>query len=64
MTTTEIKTKKLNSPKNPKPLCHNSSIIIKGATMALTTCKECGENVSTKANICPHCGVEDPSTGF
>jgi len=32
--------------------------------MALTTCKECGESVSTKANICPHCGVEDPSTGF
>jgi len=24
--------------------------------MALVQCKECGENVSTKANKCPHCG--------
>ena len=32
--------------------------------MILITSKEYGENISTKANICPHCGVEDPSTGF
>lgn len=24
--------------------------------MALTKCPECGENVSTKAEKCPHCG--------
>lgn len=24
--------------------------------MALVACKECGENVSTKAKACPHCG--------
>ncbi len=24
--------------------------------MALIACKECGENVSTKAKACPHCG--------
>jgi len=25
--------------------------------MALTRCKECGREVSTKAEVCPHCGV-------
>tara|TARA_R100000995_G_scaffold70055_1_gene38651 strand:- start:217 stop:435 length:219 start_codon:yes stop_codon:yes gene_type:complete len=24
--------------------------------MALTICKECGEEISTSANTCPHCG--------
>lgn len=28
--------------------------------MALTKCKECKKEVSTKAKVCPHCGVKDP----
>jgi RNA polymerase subunit RPABC4/transcription elongation factor Spt4 len=31
--------------------------------MALISCKECGQSVSNKANICPHCGVDSPD-GF
>lgn len=26
--------------------------------MALIKCKECGKNISTKANVCPHCGFD------
>ena len=26
--------------------------------MALTTCPECGKEVSSEAKICPHCGIE------
>lgn len=29
--------------------------------MALESCRECGKEVSTEANRCPHCGVLDPS---
>ena len=32
--------------------------------MALGSCKECGQSVSTRANICPHCGIENPTVGF
>lgn len=28
--------------------------------MAMTKCKECKKEVSTKAKVCPHCGVKDP----
>lgn len=28
--------------------------------MAMTKCKECKGNVSTKADKCPHCGVKNP----
>lgn len=28
--------------------------------MALVNCKECGQQVSTTAKTCPHCGVENP----
>lgn len=28
--------------------------------MALTTCRECGKQVSTEAESCPHCGVVKP----
>jgi ribosomal protein L37E len=28
--------------------------------MALTTCRECGEQVSDTAKICPHCGAPHP----
>lgn len=28
--------------------------------MALTTCRECGEEVSSKADQCPNCGISDP----
>ena len=28
--------------------------------MTLTTCRECGTEVSTEAQICPHCGVAYP----
>lgn len=31
------------------------------AVMALTGCKECGKEVSSKADACPNCGVENPS---
>jgi hypothetical protein len=30
--------------------------------MALKKCKECGKEVSTKAEKCPHCGVRNPTT--
>jgi ABC-type ATPase with predicted acetyltransferase domain len=26
--------------------------------MALTKCKECGKEISTTANKCPHCGYD------
>lgn len=26
--------------------------------MALTACKECGKEISTKAEVCPHCGAK------
>ena len=29
--------------------------------MALTSCRECGQQVSTEAATCPHCGVADPA---
>ena len=29
--------------------------------MAMTTCKECGKQVSTEAKACPHCGAEAPA---
>ena len=33
----------------------------KGAgDMALKPCRECGEQVSTEAKTCPHCGVKRP----
>jgi hypothetical protein len=28
--------------------------------MSLSTCRECGQQVSTEAVSCPHCGVPDP----
>ena len=28
--------------------------------MALTTCRECGKEVSDSAKTCPHCGVDAP----
>ena len=28
--------------------------------MAMAKCKECGKEVSTKAKVCPHCGVKNP----
>ncbi len=28
--------------------------------MALTTCKECGKEVSDSAKTCPHCGIKSP----
>lgn len=30
--------------------------------MALTKCKECGEQISTKAETCPKCGAKPPKT--
>lgn len=29
--------------------------------MAMTTCKECGKQVSTEAKACPHCGAPAPA---
>lgn len=29
--------------------------------MALSSCKECGAQVSTEAKACPHCGVKAPA---
>lgn len=29
--------------------------------MALTECWECGDNVSTAAEVCPHCGAPNPA---
>ena len=29
--------------------------------MAITTCKECGKQVSTEAKACPHCGAAAPA---
>src|SRR5690242_18527172 len=29
--------------------------------MAIKACRECGGQVSTKAEICPHCGVRSPT---
>lgn len=31
--------------------------------MALTKCSECGQQVSTKARTCPHCGAPSPGSG-
>ncbi len=31
--------------------------------MAMKTCKECGESVSTRAKYYPHCGTDKPRTG-
>ena len=28
--------------------------------MAITECKECGKEVSKRAKVCPHCGVDRP----
>lgn len=30
--------------------------------MALSNCKECKKEVSTKADRCPHCGIKNPTT--
>lgn len=29
--------------------------------MAMTSCRECGQPVSTEASACPHCGVGSPA---
>src|SRR5262245_36640079 len=31
--------------------------------MALKACRECGQQVSTRAETCPHCGVRSPVRG-
>lgn len=31
-----------------------------GSILSLKKCKECGQEVSTKASVCPHCGAKDP----
>ncbi len=31
--------------------------------MALQPCRECGEQISTEAVTCPHCGIQDPAGG-
>lgn len=31
--------------------------------MALVTCKECGKEISNKADACPHCGAKPKRTG-
>lgn len=31
--------------------------------MAMTKCKECGNEISTKADACPKCGAKRPKTG-
>ena len=31
--------------------------------MALKPCRECGQQVSSKARSCPHCGVQNPAKG-
>jgi hypothetical protein len=33
----------------------------RGGRLGLQSCRECGEQVSTKAATCPHCGVSKPS---
>lgn len=30
--------------------------------MALKKCKECGKKISTQAEVCPNCGVPEPTT--
>jgi hypothetical protein len=30
--------------------------------VALKACRECGDPVSTKTEICPHCGVRSPTS--
>lgn len=30
--------------------------------MALKKCRECGDNVSSSAKTCPHCGIKKPYT--
>lgn len=32
--------------------------------MGLKPCKECGNEVSTQAKTCPHCGVDNPAPEF
>lgn len=32
--------------------------------MAIVNCKECNKEVSDKAQLCPHCGVDRPSGKF
>ena len=36
----------------------------KEATMALKKCKECGKEVSSKADLCPHCGAKQKRKGI
>lgn len=31
--------------------------------MAMINCKECKQEVSSKAKVCPHCGVKEPGFG-
>lgn len=31
--------------------------------MAITKCKECGREVSSRAKTCPHCGIKNPGLG-
>lgn len=30
--------------------------------MALKTCRECGQSVSSSARVCPHCGTRSPTS--
>jgi hypothetical protein len=32
--------------------------------MALQACRECGQQVSTQARRCPHCGAKRPTTNL
>jgi hypothetical protein len=41
----------------------DSAIHSKEQPMAITTCKECGNEISTKAKACPKCGAKTRSTG-
>lgn len=32
--------------------------------MAVLECRECGKEISTDAETCPHCGIKYPGKGF
>jgi RNA polymerase subunit RPABC4/transcription elongation factor Spt4 len=42
-------------------LSYNRFRISDGEPMALDACRECGNQISTKAKTCPHCGIKSPT---
>lgn len=62
--------RELSQPESRAAVASKDFICLRGAGVTrkavpnVTTCRACGETVSTEANVCPHCGQSYPAIVF